>query len=104
MSEPGDVIDALGLSPLGSMLNRIEGAKTVEDLDTLVPEIRELPEEVRAQLRIPWRSAKELLQRLAEAPEHSEYSTRTTFRDGLPPCDNPECPVGCPDSHCVHYP
>lgn len=21
----------------------------------------------------------------------------------MPPCDNPDCPVGCPDSHCAPY-
>lgn len=72
-------LEAVGLGPIGQMLAHIEAAKSIADLEALVPEIRQLSEEDRAKLRIPWRAARELLERLARAPVVSPLG-KSTFR------------------------
>jgi hypothetical protein len=60
---------------VGSMLDRIEAAKSVRELEALVPDMQALPEAARAALRVPYRAAKEVFLRMAQAPASTPNTT-----------------------------
>jgi hypothetical protein len=59
-----------------TLLEAIGQARTIAELDALVPEIRALSEPERAALRIPWRAARELMRRLATGRKVTLYPSQ----------------------------
>jgi hypothetical protein len=58
------------------MRAKINGAKSMRELEAVAGDMRGLPEEVRAELRGPYRAARENLLRIAAAPAQTENTTR----------------------------
>jgi hypothetical protein len=85
--KPANVIDVqsepVNLDRL-AFERRIQGAKTLGELEALAPQLRSLPEVDAAPLRPMYRAAKELLARMAAAPT-APPSGVSTFHDAPKP-------------------